>query len=39
LTPKAVEIYRQNVVAELGLKNVAAVVRYAIKHELTKLDD
>jgi len=26
-------------VAELGLKNVAAVVRYAIKHELTKLDD
>jgi len=39
LTPKTVDTYRQNVMAKLGLGSVAAVVKYAIKHQIVRLDD
>ncbi len=39
LTPKTVDTYRQNVMAKLGLTSVAAVVKYAIKHQIVHLDD
>lgn len=39
LTPKTVDTYRHNLMTPLGLKNVAAVVRYALKHDLARLED
>ena len=38
LTPKTVDTYRQNIMAKLGLKNVAGVVRYAVKHQIVSID-
>lgn len=39
LAPKTVDAYRQNVMAKLGLRSVAAVVKYALKHQLARIDD
>lgn len=39
LTPKTVDTYRQNIMAKLGLHSVAAIVKYAIRHRIARIDD
>ena len=39
LSPKSVDTYRSRLMAKLGLADVAAVVRWAIRHGLVPLDD
>jgi DNA-binding NarL/FixJ family response regulator len=39
LSPKTVETYRSRLMTKLGLKDVTAVVRFAIQHGLTNLDN
>jgi len=39
LTPKTVDTYRQNIMAKLGLHSVAAIVKYALRHQIARLDD
>jgi len=38
LTPKTVDTYRQNIMTKLGLKNVASIVRYAVKHQIVSAE-
>jgi DNA-binding NarL/FixJ family response regulator len=38
ISPKTVQVHRTNLAAKLRLPSTAALVRYAIKHKLTKLD-
>jgi two-component system, NarL family, response regulator NreC len=38
ISPKTVQVHRTNLAAKLRLPSTAAIVRYAIKHKLTKLD-
>jgi two-component system NarL family response regulator len=38
ISPKTVQVHRSNLAAKLRLSSTAAIVRYAIKHKLMKLD-
>lgn len=38
ISPKTVQVHRTNIAAKLHLPSTAALVRYAIKHKLTKLE-
>jgi DNA-binding NarL/FixJ family response regulator len=38
ISPKTVQTHRGNLAAKLGLPSTAAIVRYAIRHKLVKLD-
>ncbi len=38
ISPKTVQVHRSNLAAKLHLSSTAALVRYAIKHKLLKLD-
>jgi DNA-binding NarL/FixJ family response regulator len=38
ISPKTVQVHRTNLAAKLRLPSTAAIVRYAIKHKLMKLD-
>jgi len=38
ISPKTVQVHRTNVAAKLHLASTAAIVRYAIKHKLLKLE-
>jgi two-component system invasion response regulator UvrY len=38
ISPKTVQVHRSNLAAKLRLPSTAAIVRYAIKHKLMKLD-
>jgi DNA-binding NarL/FixJ family response regulator len=38
ISPKTVQAHRGNLAAKLGLPSTAAIVRYAIRHKLIKLD-
>jgi DNA-binding NarL/FixJ family response regulator len=38
ISPKTVQVHRSNLAAKLHLSSTAALIRYAIKHKLLKLD-
>ncbi len=38
ISPKTVQVHRTNLAAKLHLTSTAAIVRYAIKHKLMKVD-
>lgn len=39
LSPKTVDTYRSRLMAKLGLRDIPAVVRWAVRHGLVSLDD